>query len=164
MIAKLEMSLRNNRKEAIRFLKFSVVGSVGTVIDFGILNLLVQLAAFGKVPANSVSFTVAVICNYIGNRLWVYPDTEKESLLGQFGQFLLVNVVGLGLNTAIFFGSDRWLLGTAGLFAEPVGALALSVGMPHFDVAYNGAKVLATAVVLFWNFFANRVWTFGDVD
>jgi putative flippase GtrA len=36
--------------------------------------------------------------------------------------------------------------------------------MVHFDLAYNGAKVIATGVVLFWNFFVNRLWTFRDVD
>ncbi len=164
MIYELAMTVRNNRKEFERFVKFSAVGTVGTVIDFGILNLLVQLAGFPKVLANIFSFSAAVVSNYVWNRVWVYPETRGESLVRQFGQFLAVNVVGLGLNTVIFYGSDRWLLGEAGLFAGPVGVLALFIGMPHFDLAYNGAKLIATAIVLFWNFLANRVWTFGDVD
>jgi putative flippase GtrA len=36
--------------------------------------------------------------------------------------------------------------------------------MSHFDLAYNSAKILATAVVLFWNFFVNRFWTFSHVE
>jgi putative flippase GtrA len=36
--------------------------------------------------------------------------------------------------------------------------------MAHFDLAYNAAKMIATGVVLFWNFFINRLWTFGHVD
>lgn len=164
MISKLSTFARDNQKEVIRFLKFAVVGTLGAVIDFGTLNLLVQLAAFPKVLANTLSFSAAVISNFIWNRLWVYPETRGEPLGRQFVQFLFVNVAGLAINTAIFYGSDRWLLSEAGLFAGPVGVLALSVGMSHFDLAYNGAKVLATAVVLFWNFFVNRVWTFGHVD
>ena len=164
MISKLNTLAHSNRKEVARFLKFSVVGTVGAVIDFGTLNLLVQLAALPKVLANTLSFSAAVISNFIWNRLWVYPETRGEPLSRQFVQFLLVNVAGLAINTAIFYGSDRWLLSEAGLFAGPVGLLAVTVGMSHFDLAYNGAKVLATAVVLFWNFFVNRVWTFGHVD
>jgi putative flippase GtrA len=116
------------------------------------------------VLANTFSFSAAVISNFIWNRLWVYPETRGEPLARQFVQFVFVNVAGLAINTAIFYGSDRWLLSEAGLFAGPVGVLALSIGMSHFDLAYNGAKMLATAVVLFWNFFVNRVWTFGHVD
>jgi putative flippase GtrA len=31
-------------------------------------------------------------------------------------------------------------------------------------LGYNAAKVLATGVVMFWNFFINRFWTYNDVD
>ena len=160
MIAKLT---RINQKEIVRFLKFAAVGTLGAVIDFGLLNLLVQLAGFPKLLANTCSFTAAVISNFIWNRLWVYPETRGEPLRKQFVQFSAVNVAGLAINTVVFYGSDRWLLGQAGLLAGPVGALALATGMAHFDLAYNGAKVIATGVVLFWNFFINRLWTFRHV-
>jgi putative flippase GtrA len=163
MIAKLTTLTQTNQKEFTRFCKFSVVGALGAVIDFGLLNLLVQLAGFPKLLANTCSFTAAVISNFIWNRLWVYPETRGEPLRKQFAQFFVVNLAGLAINTAIFYGSDRWLLGEAGLLAEPVGALALAIGMTHFDLAYNGAKVIATGVVLFWNFFVNRLWTFRHV-
>jgi putative flippase GtrA len=34
----------------------------------------------------------------------------------------------------------------------------------HSVLSSNAAKVLATGIVLFWNFFVNRLWTFRDVD
>ena len=152
------------RKEISRFLKFSVVGAVGAVIDFGLLNILVQFAGFSKVGANACSFTAAVISNFVWNRLWVYPETREDPLRKQFLQFLVVNLLGLGINTLIFIVSDQWVLGTEGLLAGPVGAVADLIGMEHFDMAYNGAKVIATGVVLFWNFFVNRLWTFRHVE
>ena len=154
---------RTKRREIVRFLKFCVVGVVGALIDFGLLNLLIQLAGLPKVIANACSFTVAVISNFTWNRLWVYPETRGEPLRKQFAQFALVNVAGLAINTAIFYASDRWLLGEAGLLAGPAGALARTIGMAHFDLAYNGAKAIATGVVLFWNFIVNRLWTFRHV-
>ena len=164
MMAKLSTLARTNRKELVRFGKFSAVGTLGAVIDFGLLNLLVQLAGFPKVLANVCSFTTAVISNFVWNRLWVYPETRGESLSKQFVQFFVVNVAGLGINTAIFYGADRWVLGEMGLLAGPVGGVAQALGMAHFDLAYNGAKVIATGVVLFWNFFVNRLWTFRHVE
>lgn len=162
--ARLIDKAQANRKEIGRFLKFSVVGLIGAVIDFGTLNLLVQLAGFPKVLSNTCSFTAAVISNFIWNRLWVYPETRGEPLTKQFIQFVLVNVAGLAINTAIFYSSDRWLLGEAGLLAGPAGALAAIIHMAHFDFAYNSAKIIATAVVLFWNFFVNRLWTFSHIE
>jgi putative flippase GtrA len=164
MIAKLKTLAQTNRREFIRFLKFSAVGTLGAVIDFGVLNLLVQLAGFPKVLANACSFTTAVISNFVWNRLWVYPETRGEPLRRQFVQFIVVNLAGLVINTAIFYVSDRWFLGQTGLLADPVGGLARAIGMEHFDLAYNGAKVIATGVVLFWNFFVNRIWTFRHVQ
>jgi putative flippase GtrA len=163
MTTKFIALARTKRREIVRFLKFCVVGVVGALIDFGLLNLLVQLAGLPKVIANACSFTVAVISNFTWNRLWVYPETRGEPLRKQFAQFVLVNVAGLAINTAIFYASDRWLLGEAGLLAGPAGALARTIGMAHFDLAYNGAKAIATGVVLFWNFIVNRLWTFRHV-
>ncbi len=163
-IARLLAAVRANNREIGRFIKFSVVGALGAVIDFGVLNLLVQLAGFPKVIANVFSFTAAVISNFIWNRLWVYPETRGDPLRKQFVQFSVVNVAGLLINTLIFYGADRWFLGETGLLAGPAGRFALLIGMEHFDLAYNGAKVIATGVVLFWNFFINRLWTFRHVE
>jgi len=160
---RLLKTARTNRREIGRFLKFSLVGALGAVIDFGILNLLVQFAGFPKVLANVCSFTAAVISNFIWNRLWVYPETRRDPLRRQFVQFFVVNLAGLAINTAIFYSSDRWFLGESGLLAGPVGVAAHTIGMSHFELAYNGAKVIATGVVLFWNFFVNRLWTFRHV-
>ena len=33
-----------------------------------------------------------------------------------------------------------------------------------YKLGYNMAKAIATGVVLFWNFFVNRYWTYSDVD
>ena len=32
------------------------------------------------------------------------------------------------------------------------------------DIGYLPAKMVATVVVLFWNFFVNRFWTYGNVE
>jgi putative flippase GtrA len=137
--------LTANRMEMGRFLRFSVVGTIGAVVDFGILNLLVLLFGLAKVWANAWSFSVAVCSNFLWNRFWTYPETRGDPVLPQITQFVLVNVIGLGINQAIFLSLDRWAFPNWG----PLG--------------YNLAKVIATGVVLFWNFGANRLWTYRHV-
>jgi len=163
LITKTLTLVKTNRKELVRFLKFCVVGVSGTIIDFGVLNLLIQLFGFSKVLANTCSFSLALLNNFTWNRLWVYPETRGEPITRQLAQFTLVNIAGWVINTGIFYSADRWLWGETGLLAGPIGALALAIGVQHFDLAYNLAKALATGVVLFWNFFVNRVWTFRHV-
>jgi putative flippase GtrA len=59
-------------------------------------------------------------------------------------QFLLVSIIGLALNNAIVL-----------LLDVPLGNL-----LGQTDYGYLPAKVIATGVVVFWNYFVNRYWTF----
>jgi len=152
-----------NSKEITRFFKFATVGMLGTVIDFGILNLLILAFGFSKVLANTCSFTVAVISNFVWNRLWTFSEARDRPIAPQLVQFFLVNVGGLLLNQAIFLNLDAWVLGEAGLLSAPMAALALNVGFNHYGLAYNSSKAIATIIVLFWNFGANRLWTFRGI-
>ena len=54
-------------------------------------------------------------------------------------------------------------LSESGVLAEQMAPLADMLGMEHRILALNGAKAIATGVVLFWNFAANRLWTFKHV-
>ena len=62
-----------NRKEQKRFVKFALVGALGAVIDFGVMNLLSHFTNMSLVYAGTISFICAVISNFIWNRLWKYP-------------------------------------------------------------------------------------------
>jgi putative flippase GtrA len=163
LIANVIALARSNCKEFTRFVKFAIVGAIGTVVDFGVLNLLIQLAGFEKFWANTCSFTAAVISNFTWNRLWTFPESRERRLVSQLGQFALVNVAGLAINQAIFLGLDRFVLGEAGALAAPTSGLAGVLGMAHFTLAYNLAKAVAIVVVLFWNFGVNRIWTYRGI-
>ena len=164
MIANVIALARDKRKEFVRFIKFAIVGVIGTVVDFGVLNLLIQLADFEKVWANTCSFTAAVISNFTWNRLWTFPESRERPLLSQLGQFGLVNVAGLAINQVIFLGLDRFVLGEAGVLAASMANVAGAIGMTHFTLAYNLAKAIAIIVVLFWNFGINRIWTYKGIE
>jgi putative flippase GtrA len=150
----------NRRRELVRFLKFSAVGTLGFVIDYSILNLLILGAGFPKFLANCCSFSVAVISNFIWNRLWTYPESRSRPIASQLGQFAIINVIGLAINTAIFVSTDRYLLGVAGVWAPYIGRAATAIGLSHRVLAYNLSKACATAIALFWNFGGNRLWTY----
>lgn len=135
-----------NAKELERFLKFMVVGTLGFVIDFGTLNLLKLVFNVELLLANTVSFSLAVVSNFTWNRLWTYPDSRSKPIQSQLVQFFVVNVVGLGINTLV-------LKLFTPFFTDLVG-----------ELGYNIAKAIATIIVLFWNFFVNRYWTYSDVE
>ena len=133
------------RQEVTRFARFLTVGAVGTVLDFSILTLL-KLAGLPTLFANSISFTAGLLNNFTWNRLWTFGDSVKADRRRQLAQFTLVSLVGLALNNLI-------VLSLEGIFGAMLGSA---------QWAYLPAKVIATGVVVFWNYFANRMWTFKN--
>jgi len=150
------MKIRNN-KELERFLKFAVVGAIGAVVDFGIFNLLTNLTAIQAVVASVISFVAAVISNFLWNRYWTYPDSRSKPLGRQSVQFLVVSLAGLGIRTPLF----AWLETVLVPFFKntlPAGFIITPVSAGH-----NLSLAIAIVVVMMWNFFANRLWTYNDV-
>lgn len=132
-----------NRKELIRFVKFATVGSIGAVVDFSVLNLAHKVFGLPLVVSNTLSFSLAVLSNFTWNRLWTFPESRTRPIRSQLPQFTLVNVVGLAINNLI-------LVGLHALFSHYIP--------DPWD--YNLAKAVAIVIVLFWNFGANRLWTY----
>ena len=133
------------KQEVTRFTRFLTVGAVGTLLDFSILTLL-KLAGLPTLAANSLSFTAGLLNNFTWNRLWTFGDAVNADWRKQLAQFTLVSLVGLALNNLIV------------LSLEDIFGIIL--GQPQWG--YLPAKVLATGVVVFWNYFANRTWTFKN--
>ena len=141
-----------SRKETKRFVKFAFVGALGSVTDFTILNLLIKFAGFPSGVANGAGFCAAVLQNFLLNRWWTYPESRDRNTRGQMAKFALVSLVGLGINLVVFEYFDELL--------RPYWVDWLSSADLGFTVSYNSAKLIAIGVVLFWNFAANRLWTF----
>lgn len=140
-------SFAEGNGEMKRFVKFAMVGTLGAIVDFSVLNLLVLAFNISKEYANVVSVLCAIVSNFIWNRLWTFPESRERPLHTQFGQFALVNLIGLGINQFVFLMTDKYIYEP--MFAHP------------FD--YNVAKATAIIVVLFWNFFANRFTTYRGI-
>lgn len=147
------------RPELRRFLKFSLVGVVGAAVDFGAFNLLNAGLGIAPVPASIGSFLAAVTSNFVWNRVWTYPDSRSKSIPRQAVQFGVVSAVGLALRTPVL----ALLLQPASQAAPRLLELAPRIPLGAESLGANLALAAAVIVVLFWNFFANRLWTYGDV-
>jgi putative flippase GtrA len=127
-----------------QLVKFLVVGASGTIIDY-LLLILLKSFNWQTLIANTLSFSAGLVNNYYWNSHWTFNERSRKSSLKQFSQFTMISLVGLGLNTAIVL-----------VLEIPMGEI---LGMP--EVGYIPAKACATIIVLFWNYLANRHWTFN---
>jgi putative flippase GtrA len=146
LIARLRNLSDGQRKELTRFLKFSVVGAIGAVVDFSVLNLGMWALQLLNWQANIISFSAAVFSNFMWNRHWTYPESKAHPFGPQLAQFALVNVAGLAINTGILVGLDDYV------FPDAWGRWGT-----------NLAKAIAIGVVWFWNYGVNRLWTYRKV-
>ena len=144
-------------RERVRFLKFATVGAIGATIDFGVMNMLSHFFNMRLVAAGTISFLCAVTSNFLFNRYWTYPDSRSRHVLHQLGMFFLVNAAGITIRIPILH------------YAEPPLAAAFE-RMAHIStslaeaLARNATLALAVGVVMIWNFFINRYWTYNDVE
>lgn len=155
------------KRELVRFYKFSVVGTIGAVVDFGTFNFLTSVFGVWTVLASMISFVAAVTSNFFWNRYWTYPDSRTKRVHHQAIQFALVNLIGLAIRTPIFAlaESPAGLLSTRVLrLAGRVPSLAPLAAIEPHVIGRNLALALAVLVVLLWNFGINRVWTYSDVS
>lgn len=160
-------------KEMERFLKFAIVGISGAVIDFGTLiflqaTIFPPTRALNVAIATTIAFVLAVVSNFIWTRLWVYPDSRSRSFRRQLAMFMFISVVGWLARTA-------WIT----LTYYPIGHLVMPLALPFIQIMRPGyapslsaeeklgtiiAQLIGMVVIMAWNFFANRYWTYNDVD
>ncbi len=146
-----------NKKERTRFLRFAAVGVIGAVIDFGMMNLLTQKADMSLVWAGTISFISAIISNFIWNRYWTYPESRSRPITQQLVMFFAVNIAGMLIRLPILH------------FMEPpmqslFSGLKWQILLDAEFLAKNFTLAFAVGVVMLWNFFVNRYWTYNDVD
>jgi putative flippase GtrA len=156
-------------KEVERFLKFAIVGVIGAIVDFGTLNLLLHTIlpaadsqgntlGLNVAIATTIAFAAAVASNFMWNRIWTYPDARGRSLRRQLGLFTFISLVG-------WLARLIWINTSFSMFADLI--MANNTSMDHHQAAIVGtniAQLIAVGVVMIWNFVANRLWTYNDVQ
>jgi putative flippase GtrA len=152
-------AILTNSRERGRFLRFAFVGVVGAVVDFGTFNVLTHAVGVPAILAQVISFTAAIVSNFLWNRYWTYPDSRSKPLFHQLSQFAAISIAGLVIRTPLF----AFLKGPLPRLFASIRISPFSRFDPNF-LGYNLALAIAVVVVMFWNFFVNRYWTYNDVS
>ena len=179
LIEKIATRFNISPLELTRFIKFGVVGLIGAFVDFGIFNLLRSLfipivAADSQTVlpilgswdtlslwlalASAISFVAAIVSNFFWNRYWTYPDSRSKSFRRQFVQFFLVNFVAVFIRVPIVGATHGFFESTAQRLLPTISSETAAF------LGDNISLVMAVGIVMFWNFFVNRYWTYADVD
>lgn len=164
-------------KEVERFLRFAVVGVIGAVIDSGTLIILQATVLpptlqepidWNVAIAQTIAFVAAILSNFTWNRLWTYPDSRSRSMRRQLALFAFISLIG-------WIGRTIWITAAhqaVGSFLMPILLPEIQIFRPGYVPTEIAASKLGTMVtwlvgvivVMIWNFVANRLWTYNDVE
>ena len=116
------------------FLRFAMVGALATAVHYSVLIAMTELGGVGPVPATICGFFAGALVSYILNRRYTFA--AKPEFGKGLAKYLLVIAIGAVIN--------------AGIVAAFVGS----------GVHYMIGQVIATGIVLIWNFGAARAFVF----
>ena len=123
-----------NNKLLMQIIRFGIVGGTSFLIDYGIFTILSQLLHIHYLIASILSFSISVIYNYILSIKWVFDVTKKQTSK-EFIVFVILSVIGLGINSLIMY---------------------ISVDLMHIHEMIS--KIIATAIVMVYNFITRKIF------
>lgn len=140
--AKTILQLAWQRESLRQFIKFAIVGTANTVVDWLVYWLIIYFSGWNiqafKQLAKAFSFIVSATSSYIMNRTWTFQSSDKK-IFYQASKFFFIATMGLVLNNFFFY------LVTAAFGLRDIFGL-----------------IIATGLVAFWNFCGSKYWVFKD--
>jgi putative flippase GtrA len=129
--------------------KFFLVGVLATLVDLGILNLLIWVSgiAFGLSYSlfKGISFLGAMLGKYFAVKFWTFEKTETPVTSAEFGKFLIISIIGLVINVS-----------AASFIVNSLG--------PQFGIVEkvwaNLGAIFAAILAFVWNFFGSKFIVF----
>ena len=121
-----------------QFVKFTTVGLLGTLVHYAILIALVEIFNISSVTATIWGSLAGAINNYIFNYYWTFSSSDNHWSTAP--KFFMIATLGMLLN-----------------------ALLMWIFNHFFGIWYLISQVLATLIVLVFNFIGNRLLIFNKV-
>jgi len=122
-----------------QFLRSILVSNVSFALDFSVCLLLVGRLKVNYLAATALSFTAGTALNYALSVLWVFDIRAVEDRRLEFGFYLFISALGLGLN-----------------------ALSMLLFTGLLRLHYLVSRVLSATLVFFFNYFSRKKLLFSQ--
>ena len=114
--------------------RFGIVGFTAFLIDAGILYVLTEFIDIHYLISSIISFTISLAYNYILSIFWVF-DVKKKQTIKEVLVFAILSIFGLGINQLVMY-----------------------IGVDLCHIYYMFCKVLATIIVMVYNFITRKIF------
>jgi putative flippase GtrA len=133
------MTPRLPMADSSRFLRFTLVGAVGFVVDAGVLQALTSLAAWGPVQARAVALPTAIFATWLLNRTITFPESHGGPVLASLMRYAAVSAVGATVNFVVY---SVLVFASQAMAALPIVPLSIA-SVIALAVNYMGSKHFA---------------------
>jgi putative flippase GtrA len=133
-----------------QILKFGVVGVFCFAIDFGIYTLLLRLIdwQYDYVIATFWGFTISVIVNYILSMKFVFVRKDEMDRRKEFIIFVVLSIIGCIINELLILACMEGIYEHWTWLSQLISP----------DVAKLFGKIIATGVVMVYNFVTRKLF------
>jgi len=127
--------------------KFGVVGAANYVLDVGVNNaLLLGPLDHKPITAKAISTALAATSSYFMNRHWTWKHKARTGLGREYGLFIVLSAVGLGITLGCL-GFSEYVLHLHSLLARNVSG-----------------NVVGVALGMLWRFWSFKRWVFLEPE
>lgn len=120
-----------NNKLVLQIIKFTIVGVIAFIIDYGTLIILKELFKINLFISTELAFIFSVIINYYLSVKYVFNVNNKNN---NFIPFIILSFIGLILTELIMY-----------------------VGVKKINKSYLIVKIIATIIVMIFNFITRKI-------
>ena len=122
----------------LQMFRYLFVGTASFLIDFIIYLSLINFLGQNYLISAAIAFFISVLANYYMSTSWVFNQTDRNNKVLDFNLFILISFIGL-------------------IFTE----ILLYAFVDYGNINYIWSKIIASIIVMFWNFTARRVMFYG---
>ena len=126
---------RSINSSALRFLsRYGLVGIAGAITHFLILYVAVEKFHLSEILSTSIAFLWVVLQNYLLHYHWAFKSERRHEVT--FPLYLVLTFSGFWINLLVFWGALE------------------------FSGNYLLSQVVASLIVIVWNFIGSRFFIF----
>jgi len=128
-----EVLTQDDPKISVQLMRYILIGGCAFLVDIALLYVITEYLGVNYLVSAAISFCAGMAITYVFSIRWIFKKRRFANTHAEWVIFAWIGIVGLGLNEIII-----WLI-TSQLLAH-----------------YLVSKIVASVLVLFWNFFARK--------
>lgn len=148
-----------------RFLKFGMVGGIGTIVNLVIFALL-SFAGVNYMLSSVMAFVIAATSNYLLNSVWVFNDRGHKRSKTLWAKFMCVSIFSLLINLSVLYIMENYTMPVLMNFWIVREIVEITAGILNvktiskITALYSQAAGIAFSMI--FNFIGNNFITFKE--